>query len=54
MSNIFQVQEVLAAYETASSTSHNVAVAWPYVVFSVFLALSLIGIALKILRNQTG
>lgn len=53
MINIFQIQEVLAAHETASSTTHNMAVAWPYVLFSIFLVLSLVGIALRILRNQT-
>lgn len=47
------VEDVVAASVTASSTSHNVAVAWPYIAFSIFIILGLIGTARKILRNQT-
>ena len=53
MAHLFPVQEVLAAGQVATSTSHNLTVAWPYVLFSICLAISLISIAMRILRNQT-
>ena len=52
MNNFFEVPYVVAATESASSTSHNLGVAWPYVVFSVLLAVSLAGVARRILRNK--
>ncbi len=36
-----------------TSTEHNLSVAWPYITFSILLVLSLIGVALKLTRNQS-
>ncbi len=44
---------VVWAAESASSTTATLDTAWPYVAISVLVTLSLIGTALKILRNQT-
>lgn len=41
----------LADTNSASSTAHNVSVAWPYVLVSVLVVLSLVGTAVKLLRN---
>lgn len=42
----------LADTGAATSTAHNFLVAWPYVLVSVLVVLSLIGTAVKLLRNQ--
>jgi len=42
----------LAATQNATSTSHNVAVAWPYMLFSILIILGLVGTAHRILSNQ--
>jgi hypothetical protein len=46
------ISTALAATQNATSTSHNVAVAWPYILFSIFIILGLIGTAHRILSNQ--
>lgn len=52
MNQFFEVASVLAANESATSTAHNLSVAWPYVAFSVLLAGSLVGVSRRILRNK--
>lgn len=47
------VHTSFAATQTATSTSQNLSVAWPYILFSIFIILGLIGTAHRILRNQT-
>lgn len=42
----------LAAPQNATSTSHNMAVAWPYIAFSIIIILGLVGTARRVLRNQ--
>ena len=49
----FANSKVVWAAESASSTTDALNTAWPYVAISVLLTLSLIGTALKILRNQS-
>lgn len=47
------IDTVFAETGSASSTTHNLSVAWPYVLVSVLVVLSLIGTAVTILRNQS-
>lgn len=52
MNQLLHTTQVFAASESATSTAHNLTVAWPYVAFSVLLAASLVGVSRRILRNQ--
>jgi hypothetical protein len=46
------VHTSFAATQTATSTSQNLSVAWPYIAVSIIIILGLVGTARRVLSNQ--